>query len=115
MSTWLVIVVTATASYMVSLVVRALTSREKKINYQIGHLFQVANGQFLRSVGNVLPPAALEGNKVTALTNGDEFFPAMLDAIRGARQSITFETYIYWEGEIGRRFADALIERARAG
>ena len=115
MSTWLVIVLTATASYMVSLVVRALTSREKKINYQIGHLFPVASEQFLRSMGSLLPPAALMGNKITALTNGDEFFPAMLDAIRGARQSITFETYIYWEGEIGRRFADALIERARAG
>jgi cardiolipin synthase len=39
----------------------------------------------------------------------------MLAAIRGATQSVTFETYIYWSGDIGRAFADALSERARAG
>src|SRR5690606_16275044 len=35
--------------------------------------------------------------------------------IRSAERTITFETYIYWSGEIGREFADALSERARAG
>jgi cardiolipin synthase A/B len=49
------------------------------------------------------------------LVNGDRIFPAMLAAIRAAKSSITFETYIYWSGAIGREFADALIERARAG
>ena len=39
----------------------------------------------------------------------------MLEAIRGARQTITFETYIYWSGKVGQEFADALSERARAG
>ncbi|HET9485547.1 MAG TPA: phospholipase D-like domain-containing protein, partial [Xanthomonadales bacterium] len=40
---------------------------------------------------------------------------AMLEAIRGAQQTITFETYIYWSGEVGQQFADAIAERARAG
>ena len=39
----------------------------------------------------------------------------MLAAIRGARETINFETYIYWSGAIGKEFADALAERARAG
>jgi cardiolipin synthase len=39
----------------------------------------------------------------------------MLAAIRGARRSITMETYIFWSGAIGREFAAALAERARAG
>ena len=39
----------------------------------------------------------------------------MLEAIRGAQASITFETYIYWSGEIGEQFAQALSERAQAG
>ena len=115
MPTWLIIVVTATASYLLSLVVRVLTSREKKIAHEIEHLFPVADDQFLRSMGGLLPPAVLGGNRITALTNGDEFFPAMLNAIRSARHSVTFETFIYWQGEIGRQFADALIDRARAG
>ena len=45
----------------------------------------------------------------------DAFFPSMLAAIRGARETITFETYIYWSGTIGAEFAEAFIERARAG
>ena len=40
------------------------------------------------------------------LQNGDAIFPAMLEAIRGARRNINFETYIYWSGEIGQQFAD---------
>src|SRR5688572_10778385 len=115
MPLWLIIAVTAAASYLLSLVVRVLTSREKKIDYRIEHLFSVGDDQFVRSMGNLLPPAALGGNKVTAFINGDRFFPAMLDAIGSARRTITFETFIYWQGGIGRQLADALIERARAG
>jgi cardiolipin synthase len=39
----------------------------------------------------------------------------MLEAIRGAQRTITFETFIYWSGSIGKAFADALTDRARAG
>jgi cardiolipin synthase A/B len=56
-----------------------------------------------------------EGNRIRVLRNGDEIFPAMLDAINGARQTVTFETYLYWRGNIGERFAEALAERASAG
>ena len=111
MPTWLIIVTTATVSYLVSLVVRVLTSREKKVDYEIEHLFSVGDDQFLRSMTSLLPPAARGGNKITTLTNGDEIFPAMLDAIRSAQHTVTFETFIYWQGRIGRQFADALIER----
>ncbi len=89
--------------------------KEKQIRYELTHRFAVEDPQFLRSMGQLLGPAIVPGNHVTALQNGDQIFPAMLEAIRGAQSSITFETYIYWSGEIGRRFSDALCERARAG
>jgi cardiolipin synthase len=57
----------------------------------------------------------VEGNRVTALLNGDQIFPPMLQAIRGAQKSINLESYIYWAGDIGQAFAAALAERARAG
>ena len=57
----------------------------------------------------------MSGNRYRVLVNGDQIFPAMLAAIRGARKTINFETYIYWSGAIGKEFADALAERARAG
>jgi cardiolipin synthase len=52
---------------------------------------------------------------VTALLNGDQAYPAMLEAIRSARHSITLEAYIFWPGKVGTTFAGALAERARAG
>jgi cardiolipin synthase A/B len=55
------------------------------------------------------------GNAVTELLNGDKIFPSMLEAIRGAQRTICFETYIYWQGVIGRQFTDALMDRARSG
>ena len=75
--------------------------------------------QFRRELGILLGPPIIDGNRVENFENGVEIFPAMLEAIRGARSTITFETYIYWSGNIGRRFADALSEqrpqrRARA-
>lgn len=54
-------------------------------------------------------------NDVTILTNGDEIFPAMIAAIRSAKHSISFVTYVYWRGDIATQFAGALAERAKAG
>lgn len=75
-----------------------------------------ADGDRLRnalesSVGAVFLP----GHEVTVLRNGDEIFPAMLEAIRGAEDSIDFVTFVYWKGEVARQFADALAERSMAG
>ena len=88
---------------------------EKKIERQLQHLYSVDDPQFRRSMGVLLGPPILEGNKVEVLLNGEQIFPSMLAAIRGAQHTITFETYIYWSGTIGKEFTDALIERARAG
>jgi cardiolipin synthase len=57
----------------------------------------------------------LEGNRIELLVNGDEIFPAMLSAIEEAGQSINVLSYIYWEGEIAVRFADALAAASRRG
>ncbi|MDX5319148.1 MAG: phospholipase D-like domain-containing protein [Actinomycetes bacterium] len=56
-----------------------------------------------------------EGNAIQVLHNGDEIFPAMLEAIRGAERTVDLMTFVYWKGEPARQFADALAERARAG
>jgi cardiolipin synthase len=91
------------------------TAGEKKIEQQLPRLYGSADPQFMRAMGGLLGPGITSGNKVTELLNGDQIFPSMLQAIQGASRSITFETYIYWSGEIGKQFADALSERARAG
>ncbi len=88
---------------------------EKKVDVKPTHLYATADPQFLRAMSVLLGPPLIDGNRVETLLNGDQIFPSMLQAIEGATKTINFETYIYWSGEIGRRFADALAERARAG
>jgi cardiolipin synthase A/B len=90
-------------------------SSSKSIHYRIESDYTVADPQFTRTIGNLLGPSLVGGNRVQTLRNGDEIFPAMLDAIRSAKRTITFETYIYWSGEVAKQFADALSERAIAG
>jgi cardiolipin synthase len=85
------------------------------IQYQIKHRYDVRDPQFLRSMGSLIEPGILSSNQVTALINGDEMFPTMLRAVESAQNSICLETYIYWSGDVGRQFARALAERARAG
>jgi cardiolipin synthase A/B len=55
------------------------------------------------------------GNKVTLLEDGPATYAAMLEAIGGARHHIHMETYIFEADEVGRRFAEALMRKARAG
>ena len=70
---------------------------------------------FLPTMGHLLGPRFVKGNKVTLLENGDQIFPAMLSGIRSAQHTITFENFLFQEGEISDAFAQALAERARAG
>ncbi|HWP23986.1 MAG TPA: cardiolipin synthase [Candidatus Binatia bacterium] len=55
------------------------------------------------------------GNRVEILLNGEETFPAMLEAIRDARRSITYAQYLYQDGAIAYELAEAFAERCRAG
>lgn len=93
----------------------SLGRSDKTVSRHLAHRFAVADPQFRREMSVMLGPAITEGNHVTALHNGVEIFPAMLAAIRSAERSITFETYIYWSGAIGREMSEALSERAQAG
>jgi len=55
------------------------------------------------------------GNRIERLRNGDEIFPAMLEAIAGAERSVELLTYVYWRGDIAQRFARTLAAKAREG
>jgi len=109
------VVVTAMATLAVVLLVQNWAGAEKRIEQQLPRLYESDDDEFRRSLSSLLGPQIVEGNKVETLLNGAQIFPSMLAAIRAARTTITFETYIYWSGSIGRDFVDALVERARAG
>lgn len=54
-------------------------------------------------------------NRVVVHRNGEEIFPAMLDAIASARSEVVFVTFVYWGGPIAHRFAEAFAKAARRG
>ena len=87
----------------------------QQLSYVISEPIPTADPRFPDSIGTLLDPAFVGGNKIQTLINGEEIFPAMLEAIKLAEKTITFESYIYWSGEIGERFAKALAEKARVG
>ena len=88
---------------------------EKQIQRHLKSHYEVANPQFSRSISALLGPPFIGGNRIQAFVNGDEIFPAMLDEIKNATDTITFETFIYWSGSIGEEISSALSERAIAG
>ncbi len=83
--------------------------------YGLDHQFPVDSPEFVATVAGASGSPFIGGNTLILLNNGDAFYPPMLEAIRQAEWSVTIEAYIYWAGEIGREFADALAERARSG
>jgi cardiolipin synthase A/B len=75
----------------------------------------ITGAEFRQAVeANTRSPIVAD-NEVDLLRNGDEYFPPMLQAIRSARKSITFEQYVYEKPGIAEQFTDALAERCRAG
>ena len=100
---------------LIGLLVSNFIGAESKIERRIERHYSIDDPRFINELGVLLGPPFQAGTKARALLNGDEIFPPMLAAIRNAQVSINFETYIYWSGDIGREFADALAERARLG
>ena len=111
---WTIAITVVVTILMVVLAMNFATP-EKQLERKVEHHFAISDPQFRREMSVLMGPSIMPGNRIEALQNGAEIFPAMLEAIRGAQTSITFETYIYWSGEVGKKFTEALAERARAG
>ena len=92
-----------------------MVRRRIPMRYHMRHQFGVRDIGFLQTMHALTGMPLSDGNRIEILRNGVCFFPVMLAAIRAAKRSINLEFYIYWDGEIGRMFAEALAERSRAG
>jgi cardiolipin synthase A/B len=100
---------------LMAILSHAIALRDPGLAFAVDHQIPVESDAFLDSMVGSTGVPLLPGNRVEILNNGDEFYPSMLEAIRGARTSITAEAYIYWRGEIGLEFAHAIADRAKAG
>jgi cardiolipin synthase A/B len=107
-----IVLLSVAAGYALAISI-AKSSAPKQTDYELPHGFTVSDPTFLPSA---LPgPTMTSGNRLELLENGDAIFPAMLAAISSARKTVNFEAYIFWAGEVGTRFRDALAERAVHG
>ncbi len=89
--------------------------RRTALDYHIEHTYNISAPEFFQSALALTDPVPITGNKIDLLINGDEFFPAMLEAMRGAQQTINFQSYIMKSDAVGHEFRDVLCEKARAG
>jgi cardiolipin synthase len=85
------------------------------INYHLARRTSVHADDFLYTLQSTCQAALHHGNRVTVFTNGPQFYPAMLEAIRGATRSINMECYIFQSGRVADAFVEALSERAKLG
>ncbi len=91
-----------------------LATTEKRLLYRPRRLYTSGDADFRRALGILLGPPLVPGNKITALVNGAQIYPTMLNAIRTAHTNITFETFVFRDG-IGATFVEELSAAARRG
>lgn len=113
-ATWEKLLGVAAAAVFVLLVV-FLLPQEKSPERGLEHTVDIESPDFLPSITGATGAATTSGNKVEIFPNGAHFYPAMLDAINQAQHSVTLEAFIFWGGDVGQKFADALSAKARAG
>ena len=92
-----------------------LALAQDQLTLKIESSYAADDPQFPSYVAALLGVHATGGNRYTVLTNGDHIFPSMLAAVNGAQRRISFETYIYNEGNVGQQFTDAFIAAAKRG
>jgi phosphatidylserine/phosphatidylglycerophosphate/cardiolipin synthase-like enzyme len=73
--------------------------------------FGAASDEFRVTMAGMTGMPLVSGNNVEIYNNGDEFYPAMLDAIERSQHSVTMEQHMFWNGRVGRRFAQALRKK----
>jgi cardiolipin synthase len=99
--------------FVLWLIVSALFT--PRIDFKMAGRLDCASEKFLQSLHNSTLATVHHDSRFEVLTNAEQFYPAMLDAIRNARHTIDMECYIFRPDRTGRQFMDAMIERARAG
>ena len=105
----------AAAGIAVWLLIANLMPERRDLQEPLPHRLATSDPQFRTSMAALFGSNLLPGNRIDTLVNGNEIFPSMLQAVRDARNTITFETYIYWRGTIADQFADVLAQKARDG
>jgi cardiolipin synthase A/B len=85
------------------------------IPYRIEGTVDLSSDQFVNVLESTCLSAFKQGNKFEILTDGPAFYPAMLEAIAAAKETVNMEVYMFKRGEVADQFIKVLGDRARAG
>lgn len=99
---------------MVSLLLLVIWSIRRHRDPRLHIKCDAAIDELVPSLTGLTFSTAIPGNSIELIENG-AFFDALLDSIRGARHSVHFETFLWKDGQLGRRVAQALAGQAKAG
>jgi cardiolipin synthase len=100
---------------VVSLVVISLFGPVPKYDLTSHPSLPLDSPEFVHQLAALSSARIDEHTSIQVLTNGTNFYPAELNAIHNARESVDLEAYILEKGEMAKQIVDALTERARAG
>src|SRR5687768_15464555 len=92
---WLMFLVLALGGYVIFSI---LFVRRDVLDFRPEHSFAVSDPAFFGSAHALADPLPVPGNQITVLHNGDEIFPALLEAIRAAKKSVNFEAFLFDSG-----------------
>jgi hypothetical protein len=84
------------------------------IPYHVEREIDATSDYFVHMLESTCQTRLEAGNKIEIFTDGPAFYPAMLEAIRSARETVNMECYIVHKGEVRDRFVTALSERGPA-
>jgi cardiolipin synthase A/B len=98
-----------------ALVVLLLMLAQDQETLKVRSAISADDPRYSAYVSALVGGALSKGNRYDVLTNGDQFFPAMLEAIRSAKRRISFETYIYDDGQVAGQFTAALEDALHRG
>lgn len=90
-------------------------SARRTLGSNLRPAFDAGIAELLPNLAELTGGDVKEGNRVQVLQNGDAFFGALLEDFARATVSVHLETYVWWQGEITHRLAEALAAKAREG
>jgi cardiolipin synthase len=93
----------------------ALVVAQDQVTVRIGSAYGAERPEYPAYIAALVGADLTRGNRYDVLTNGDQIYPAMLQAIDEAKRRVNFETYVYSTGDIPNRFTDAFERAARRG
>src|SRR4029453_13785051 len=114
MSGFLTVLITLIVGTLAMYLGANVATTEKRLLYRPRRLYTSKDADFKRAPGIPPGPRLGSGKRLPTPVNGDQIFPAMLEAIRAAKISVTFETFVFRDA-IGCNFCKTLSEPTRRG